>query len=88
MKTDAFAATAQKLFSFLWKQAKLLVSIDKKMAEETFREFVTIKYTELDSRKHSRNKDIADLMVDNNAVNTSLTGTINNYGCRSLRKYQ
>lgn len=42
------------------------------MAEETFREFVAIKHTELDSGKHSRNKDIVDLTVDNNAVNTSL----------------
>ena len=31
------------------------------------------------------NKDIADLTVDNNEMNTSLAGTINNYGCRSLQ---
>ena len=42
------------------------------MADETFREFVAIKHTELDSGKNSRSKDIVDLTVDNNAVNTSL----------------
>lgn len=55
------------------------------MAEETFREFVARRYTEFDTGKHSRNKDIADWTVDNNDVNTSLAGTLNNYGCQSLQ---
>ena len=36
------------------------------MAEETFRDFVARNYTEFDTGKHSRNKYIADLTVDNN----------------------
>ena len=47
------------------------------MAEETFREFVARNYTEFDTRKHSRNKDIANLTVDHNEVNISLAGIIN-----------
>ena len=54
------------------------------MAKETFREFVASYYTEFDTGKHSGNKVIADLTVDNNEVNTSHAGTINNFGCRSL----
>ena len=52
------------------------------MAEETFREFVASYYTEFDTGKHSGNKVIADLTVDE--VNISHAGTINNFGCRSL----
>ena len=55
------------------------------MAEKTFREFVARNYTEFDTGKHSENKDIADLTVDNNEINTSLAGTINNVSCRSLQ---
>lgn len=55
------------------------------MAEETFGEFVARNYTEFDTGKHSGNKDIADLTVDNNEVNTSLAGAINNYGCQSFQ---
>ena len=55
------------------------------MAEETFREFVRMTCAELDTGKLSENEDIVDLTVDNNEMNTSLTGTINKYGCRSFQ---
>ena len=55
------------------------------MAEESFREFVSKNDTKFDTGKHFGIKDIADLTVDNNEVNTSLAGTINNFGCRSLK---
>ena len=36
------------------------------MEDETFSEFVARNYTEFDTEKHSGNKDIIDLTVDNN----------------------
>ena len=55
------------------------------MAEKTFTEFVSRNCAEFNTGKYSRNKDIADLTVDNNEVNTSLAGAINNYGCQSFQ---
>ena len=43
------------------------------MAEETFREFVSTNCAEFDTRNHFENKDVADLSVDNNEMNTSFT---------------
>ena len=52
------------------------------MAEETFREFFSRNYAEFDTGKHSENKDITNLTVDNNEVITSLAATINDYDCQ------
>ena len=73
-----------QLLSFLWKQAKLLVSIEQK-AEETFTEFVSRNYTDFDTRKPSKNNKIAVSMGYNSEMNTALAGTINNYDCRSFQ---
>ena len=44
-----------------------------------------MKYTEFDTGEHSENEGIADLMIDNSKMNTSLAETINNYVCRSFQ---
>lgn len=51
------------------------------MAEKTFRKFAWKNCVEFSTGKHSEDKDTVDLKIDNNEINTSLTGTINKYGC-------
>ena len=48
-----------------------------KKVGESSKEFVLKNYAEFDTGKHSENKDIADLMADNNKTNAPFTGTIN-----------
>lgn len=55
------------------------------MAEEIFREFVSSNYVYFNTRKDSEYKDISNLAVYNDEMNTSFIGTFNKYGCNSFQ---
>lgn len=55
------------------------------MEKETLREFASRNYTKFDTGEHSKDKDIAKLMVNNNEMNTSLVGTRKSCGYQSFQ---